>query len=214
MSRRASPARKATQTARLVWHIAASLPEFWSSDLNRAVVDVVVPQTGEVVLDLGAGMGPASVEAHCRVTPGGRVVAVDPSRSMRTILRARRRLHRLRGLEVRDGRAEQLPVEPSSVDALFAVNATHHFADLIRFSDELVRVLRPGGRVVLVEEDLSHPEHPFAKVAGEHHHGPADIDVRALLELFSQAGLTDASAVYQRVGGRPATVITGRMRQQ
>lgn len=214
MSRGASLAQQATQTARLVWHIAASLPEFWNSDLNRAVVDIVAPQTGEVVLDLGAGMGPASVEALRRVTPGGRVVAVDPSRAMRAILSARRRLQRLSGLEVRDGRAEQLPLETSCVDALCAVNATHHFTDLVRFSDELVRVLRPGGRVVLVEEDLSHPAHPFPEVAGEHHHGPADLDVGALLELFSQAGLTDASAVHQHVGGRPATVITGRLRQQ
>lgn len=63
MNRPASLAQNAAQRARLVRHVAASLPEFWFSDLNRAVVDLVAPQPGEVVLDLGAGMGPASTQA-------------------------------------------------------------------------------------------------------------------------------------------------------
>ncbi len=195
--------------ARLAWHIAGSLTDFWSSDLNRAAVELVDPQPGEVVLDLGAGMGPASVEAARLVGPAGRVVAVDPSRAMRAVLRLRRLTNRGRAtLEVREGTAEALPVESGSSDALWAVNATHHFADLARFAAELSRVLRPGGRVLLVEEDLSHPDHPFAQIAGEGHHGPHAIDVGALLELFEEADLADASSTYRTVAGAPATVIT------
>lgn len=197
--------------ARLAWHIAGSLKDFWSSDLNRAAVKLVAPRPGEVVLDVGAGMGPASVAAVRLVGPVGRVVAVDPSRAMRAVLRLRRLINRGAGaLEVRDGTAEALPVESGSADALWAVNATHHFADLARFVAELSRVLRPGGRVLLVEEDLSHPGHPFAQVAGKGHHGPHAIDVGALLELFEQAGLVDASSTYRTVGGTGATVIASR----
>lgn len=210
-SRPRSLAQQAARNARLVWHVALSLREFWASDLNRAVVDLVDPQPGEVLLDLGAGMGPAGVEALARAVPGVRVVAVDPSPVMRAILGARRSLHRLGGLEVRGGTAERLPVESGTVDALWAVNATHHFEDLVLFSGELGRALRPGGRVVLVEEDLSHPEHPFSEVAGAGHHGPEEVDVGALVDLLGTAGLTGASAVRQRVGGRPATVITARL---
>ncbi len=130
---------------------------------------------------------------------------------MRGVLRLRCRARRgLGAIEVRAGAAESLPVTMRSVNALWAVNATHHFADLDGFAAELARVLRPGGRVVLVEEDLSHPDHPFAMVAGEGHHGPHAIDVDALLARFANAGLQDASSTYRHVAGTPATVITAR----
>lgn len=197
--------------AHLALHIATSLPEFWSSDLNRATVDLVAPQPGETVVDIGAGMGPASVEAAPRVGTRGRVVAVDPSRTMRAVLRLRRRFGRLGALEIHDARAESLPLDSRSVDAVTAVNATHHVGDLGRLAEELARVLRPGGRVVLVEEDLSHEDHPFAQVAGEGQHGPPAVDVESLLELFGGVGLADPASTYRHLGGRPATVITARL---
>ena len=200
-----------TDRARLAWHLVRSLKDFWSSELNRATVELVDPQPGEVVLDLGAGLGPASVAAAPLVGPRGRVIAVDPSRAMRGVLRLRCRVHRGLGvIDVRAGAAESLPVAMHSVDALWSVNATHHFADLDRFTAELVRVLRPGGRVVLVEEDLSHHDHPFATVAGDGHHRPHAIDVDALLARFAGVGLRDASSAYRPVAGTPATVITAR----
>ncbi len=170
---------------------------------------LIDPQPGEVVLDLGAGLGPASASAVALVGPRGRVIAVDPSRTMRGVLRLRSLAHRGRGaIEVREGAAESLPVEAGSVDALWAVNATHHFADLERFAAELARVLRPGGRAVLVEEDLDHPGHPFASLSGAGHHGPHEIDVGTLLELFAGAGLVGSASTYRSVAGTPATVIT------
>lgn len=204
-----SPTRL-TDRARLAWHVAGSLRDFWSSDLNRAAVELIDPQPGEVVLDLGAGLGPASIEAAPLVgSRGGRVIAVDPSGTMRGVLRLRCLARsRLGAIEVRAGTAEALPVDACSVDALLAVNATHHFADLDRFAAELARVLRPSGRVVLVEEDLSHPDHTFARVAGDGHHGPHALDVDALMARFASAGLTDASSTYRTVAGTPATVIT------
>ncbi len=188
-----------SDTARRACHHVGALKDFWSSDLNRATVELVDPQPGEVVLDVGAGLGPASVAAAPLVGPRGRVIAVEPSRAMRGVLRWRRRTRRHLGvIELRSGTAESLPVEPDSVDAMWAVNATHHFGDLERFAAELTRVLRPGGRVVLVEEDLDHPGH----------HGPHKVDVDALLVLFTSAGLAEAASAYRTVAGTPATVIT------
>lgn len=68
--------------------------------------------------------------------------------------------------------------------------------------------VRPGGRVVLVEEDLNHPDHPFTQAADPGRHGPHAIDIDALLQLFAGAGLTDATSVYRALAGIPATVIT------
>lgn len=96
-----SPTRL-TEQARLAWHIAGSLTDFWSSEVNRATVELIDPQPGEVVLDLGAGLGPASVETAPLVGPRGRVIAVDPSWTMRAVLRLRCLAHRDLGvIEVR-----------------------------------------------------------------------------------------------------------------
>ena len=203
-----TPLRRLTDPARLAWHLSGSVKDFWSSDLNLAAIELVDPQPGEVVVDLGAGLGPASVEAIGLVGPTGRVIAVEPSRTMRALLRLRCLGHRdLRAVDVRDGTAESLPVGATSVDALWAVNATHHFADLERFTAQLVRVLRPGGRVILVEEDLNHR---FAQQDGQGHHRPHAIDVEALLVLFRSAGLTDSSSTSGVLAGTTATVITSR----
>lgn len=202
-----------TDRGRLAWHIASSLPEFWSSALNRATVELVGPQPGEVVVDLGAGLGPASVEAIGLVGPTGRVIAVDPSPTMRAGLRLRCLTNPdLRAVQIRAGSAERLPVEASSVDALWAVNATHHFEDLDRFTSELTRVLCPGGRAILVEEDLDHPDHTFPGSAGRGDHGPHAIDVEGLVELFRSRGLRQASSTYRVVAGTPTTVITATKR--
>ena len=74
---------------------ARILPRMWRSEVSRAVVDEIAPRPGEEVVDLGAGMGPATVEAARR---GASVVAVDPSAYMRFLCDARRRLRLAAGL--------------------------------------------------------------------------------------------------------------------
>jgi ubiquinone/menaquinone biosynthesis C-methylase UbiE len=63
------------------------LPRMWTSDVNREVVRELAPSRGECVVDLGAGMGAATVEA---ARSGATVVAVDPMPYMRRILQLRR----------------------------------------------------------------------------------------------------------------------------
>ena len=100
---------------------------FWMSDVNRAVVDLADPKPGERGLDVGAGMGPATVLAAKR---GAHVVAVDPSAFMRAFCGFRRLLQRARArITVESGVAEDLPVAGGSTEVLWAVNAVHHWVD-------------------------------------------------------------------------------------
>jgi ubiquinone/menaquinone biosynthesis C-methylase UbiE len=178
--------------------LARALPSFWSSDLNRAVVELVDPAPGHVLLDLGAGLGPATVEAATRVAPNGRVIAIEPSPGMRAVLHTRRRWQASPGsIEVLDGVAEELPVAADSVDVVWAVNATHHFDDIARAASELVRVLKVGGRVFLVEEEFARPDHPS--------HAADPEQVGALLD---GAGLEAAFSRHQPLGDTTATIIT------
>jgi hypothetical protein len=66
-------------------------PHMWTSEVGSEVVRSIAPAPGERVVDLGAGMGSASVLA---VRTGARVIAVDPTSYMRRILRLRRRWQR------------------------------------------------------------------------------------------------------------------------
>jgi ubiquinone/menaquinone biosynthesis C-methylase UbiE len=177
---------------------------FWQSDTNRAVVDLVDPQPGELVLDIGAGMGPATMLAAGR---GASVVAVDPSGFMRSICGTRRLFQRARGrITVEPGTAERLPVAGGSIDALLTVNAVHHWVDLDLAFAELARVLAPGGRLVLMDEDFTHPEHPMHETHHGHEDEMTNVNVDAIAASLSGLGL-EATGERTVAAGVPVKLI-------
>lgn len=98
------------------------------------------------VADLGAGTG----ELATALAPhAARILAVDDSPAM--LEAARIRTAQLRNVEVRAGSLEALPLEDQAVDLAFAVLVLHHVADPGRAMAEAARVLRPGGRLVIVD---------------------------------------------------------------
>lgn len=187
------------------------LPEMWRSEINDAVVAMVDPQAGERVLDIGAGVGAGATRA---ATSGAHVIAVEPTPLMRALLRARRLVGRgSRNIEVVDGAAESLPVADASVDAMWAVNTMHHWTDQERGATEIARALRPGGRVVLVDEDFTDPGHPDHDRFGSddgHGHGFAPVDAGEMAGRLAAAGMIDVAASRQEVAGRPSVVVTAR----
>lgn len=186
-----------------------NLPQMWRSSVSDAVVALVRPLPGERVLDLGAGMGPATLTA---AGSGAEVLAVDPTPFMRAVLRLRRLGSRHRGrIRVVDGAAESMPVAPGSIDALWTVNTIHHWTDVERAVVELKRVLRPGGRVVLVDEDFddkAHPLHePMKRRREGHGHHFAQVDPQAVAALFERHGFRSVQGGVEQVAGCPAKVV-------
>jgi len=107
------------------------------ADHGRPVVELLAPQPGERILDLGCGDGAltaALVEAGCEV------VAVDHSEAM--ALAARRR-----GLDARRVDARELPFE-REFDAVFSNAALHWVPEAEAVASGVARALRPGGRFV------------------------------------------------------------------
>ena len=177
---------------------------FWQTDFNRAIVDLADPKPGERGLDVGAGMGAATVLAAKR---GVHVVAVEPGGTMRLVARVRRLFHRgRRRITVEPGVAEDLPVAGGSTEVLWAGNAMHHWVDHGAAFAEFARVLSPGGRLVLVDEDYDDPAHPdHAEFAG-HEAELTPVDVVAIASAMQGLGL-EAFGTHEEVAGVPAKVV-------
>jgi SAM-dependent methyltransferase len=187
------------------------LPRMWHSPVSSAVVRMVAPARGETVLEIGAGMGPAAVVA---AKTGAHVVAVDPTPYMRNILLVRSLAHGgAARISVADGAAEHLPAADESIDAVWTVNTMHHWGDLRQALHEIRRVLTPGGRLVLVDEDFENPAHPAHKQAmrRRHRHAHAFTEIRPaeLAEQLVAGGFTAAEGIQDWIAGRPAKIVRG-----
>jgi ArsR family transcriptional regulator len=110
--------------------------------------------------DLGCGTGQLTetIAPHVR-----RVVAVDGSADM--LEAARRRLADVPNVEVRRGDLEALPLEAGELDAAMLSLVLHYSPDPSRALSEVARVLRPGGRVLIVDM-LPHDREEYQQQMG------------------------------------------------
>jgi ubiquinone/menaquinone biosynthesis C-methylase UbiE len=121
----------------------------------------LAPAAGETAVDVGSGTGGDVVAFAGQVGPTGRAVGVEPSPGLRD--EARRRAAGAR-VEYVDGHAEALPFDDESVDALRCERVLQHVDNPAAVVREMARVLRPGGRIALIDTDwataIIHPADP------------------------------------------------------
>src|SRR5678816_2440853 len=102
-------------------------------------------QAGMTVLDVGTGTGLLAREAAAIVGSSGRVTGVDPSLQMMTASQAREIVRFVQGL------GERLPFANDRFDFVTMGYALRHVSDLDLLFAEYARVLKPNGRVLLLE---------------------------------------------------------------
>jgi demethylmenaquinone methyltransferase/2-methoxy-6-polyprenyl-1,4-benzoquinol methylase len=113
---------------------------------RRRAADLANLSAGDRALDVATGTGDLAAELARRVGPGGEVVGIDFSDEM--LVRARAKAP---NVVFQWGNALELSFADDSFDAATVGFGARNFADLERGIAEMARVVRPGGRVVILE---------------------------------------------------------------
>jgi ArsR family transcriptional regulator len=101
-----------------------------------------------VVADLGAGEG---AFALLLAQQAKKVIAVDSSAKMIEVGREQTRRHGLKNLDFRVGDMEEIPIKDAAVDLAFFSQSLHHALHPERAVADAFRILRPGGRIVVLD---------------------------------------------------------------
>jgi SAM-dependent methyltransferase len=141
----------ANLTARITLHQRFSTnPISW----NRWVFDQMQLPAGVRVLELGAGTGVLWSENRDRLPAGLELVVTDSSEGM--LRAARGQLDRVPGVEFRQMDADRIPDGEWTFDAVIANHMLYHVPDRAAVFSEVVRVLRPSGRLYAATNGASH----------------------------------------------------------
>ena len=113
---------------------------------------------GDSALDVCCGTGDLALELRRRVGPSGRVVGCDFSEPMLGLAREKSDRLGMSDVEFEWADALDLPYRDRSFDAVTVGFGARNLADLPRGIAEMARVLRPGGRLVILE--ITQPRRP------------------------------------------------------
>jgi len=142
-----------------------------AATFRRHTADLAHLQSGERVLDVGCGTGDLTLAIEKQVGPNGKVVGIDAASEMITY--ARQKATRLGSVaDFRVEPVEALSFADHTFDVVISSLAFHHFPAPLKEQAlvEIRRVLKPGGRVLIVDALRSSHHffpHPALKVGVE-----------------------------------------------
>lgn len=138
-----------------------------------------------IVADLGCGTGNLTVELAGNVK---QVIGVDNSPAM--FKAAKKRTANLANVELRKGDLSAVPIETGSCDAALLVLALTYVPEPAAVVSEMARILKPGGRGVIVDL-LPHDREEFRRQMGQTSLG---LEPTSIEKMMSGAGLTQVQA--------------------
>jgi len=136
----------AASWSKLGQNYAESRPHKHGLSLAK-LITLARPQSQDLCLDIGTGAGhtAAALAAHAK-----HVYGLDPSEGMRQA--AQDMYGHLSNIEFVDGTSEQTGFDDESFDIVTARHTLHHHPNIEKTMLELARILKPGGRLVIVDE--------------------------------------------------------------
>jgi ubiquinone/menaquinone biosynthesis C-methylase UbiE len=171
--------------------------------LRAAATELLAPRRGHRIVDVGCGTGDAARALAALVAQSGAVVGVDSNESM--LAEARRRsIDTSLPIVFRRGDITRLDLDDAIADATRCERVLQHLTDPHTAIVELVRITKPGGRVVVIDTDWGmHAVH-----GADRHlttrvlscwcdHAATGWSGRQLPALFADGGLDDAVVVAE-----------------
>jgi ubiquinone/menaquinone biosynthesis C-methylase UbiE len=152
------------EIAHVMGHEAADWldrPEREQEEQPSRLVQSLPLKKGDAVADVGAGSGYLTFRLAERVGPTGAVFAQDIQPEMLGIIRARTRERGLKNIRTVLGAESDTRLPANSVDLLLLVDVYHELSYPWELTRSMVKALKPGGRLVLVEYRREDPSVPI-----------------------------------------------------
>lgn len=153
------------------------------------------------ILDVGCGGG-RTIQKLAAVATEGRVYGVDYTKGSVAASRAKNaQLITAGRVEIQQASVSELPFPDSQFDLVTAVETQYYWPDVVEDMREILRVLKPGGRLLVIAESYKGGKNdklqrPVMKLLRSTHLSAAE-----QRELFSAAGYTDVELFEERDKG-------------
>lgn len=191
---------------------AASLLSSSAQEAKRDAVDaaklieILEIQPGATVADIGAGSGPLVTPMSQQVGSTGRVYATDINADRISELKKLVAVASLSNVTVLEGGAAQTNLPESCCDAIYMRLVYHHFGDPPAMNASLLKSLKPGGRIAVIEFK---PKTGTSAPPGKRSEGDAHgVMPETVIEELKAAGFTDVREVPWP--SEPSLAVVGR----
>jgi len=153
------------------------------------------------ILDVGCGGG-RTVEKLAGLASEGFIYGVDYAKGSVAASRARNApLIKTGRVEIREASIAQLPFSENTFDVVTAVETHYYWPDLVKSMQEVLRVLKPGGMLMIVAESYKKGAYSALKGPAMKLLRAANLTVEQHRALFSRAGYTNVQIFEERAKG-------------
>lgn len=173
----------------LFWSMRGVVPGIHANQRQEItrLAEVMHWRTGTIVADVGAGDGTYSFEAAEQVGPSGRVYATEIDQEKLKILRAEVAKRKLHNVIIVDSAADDTKLPSNCCDAIFMRHVYHHLTQPQDFDRNLVRSLKPGAQLAVIDFPPS-PNSELVEGVPKNRAGHG-IPEKVMVEELTSAGL-------------------------